>query len=204
MSALRPVLVVGRRDSGKTAYAKAVVERARAAGLRVAGVLSEAEREGGRKCRYYARDAGTSGDRLLLGAVEPAPSLDQGVGRFHMSGEAFASLNRRLVSALDADLICLDEVGPLEKGGGGFDPALRFLVAHFTGILLVTARPSVAPWLEERLGGGIMATGNTPQREFRVSRHRPFVNPATLPSDPAGRRGTVPGLSGRGAARKGE
>lgn len=146
------VLVVGPRNSGKTAYARILVERARAAGRRVAGFLSEAEWEGDVKARFFLRDlarpdadaAADAPSRTLLASVQPGPGLVLRAGPYHLSSTALEMACEALRQALDADLICIDELGPLEMQGDGYAPALRFLLSNYRGILLLTTRPSVA------------------------------------------------------------
>lgn len=155
---LRPVLVVGGRSAGKTAYARTLLDRARRAGLRVAGFYSEAEHEGRTKARYHLCDAADPTRRSLLASTRPIGPGDQRVGRFHLSAAAIAAANAGLVASLGADLVCIDEVGPLELEGGGFAPALRHLRERYRGILVLTARPSVVEPLTRLLqasaGGG--------------------------------------------------
>jgi nucleoside-triphosphatase len=152
------VLVSGPRNTGKTEYARWVVERARAAGLRVAGFYSEAEWEAGVKARFYLQDVADPGQRALLASVRPAPELDLRAGPFHLSSEVFRRADKVLRRAAGADLICIDEVGPLEVKGGGFHEALSFLLAEHAGILLLTVRPSVVPAiLAMAAGAGVEA-----------------------------------------------
>jgi nucleoside-triphosphatase THEP1 len=148
----RVALVVGSRNSGKTGYARAVVERARAAGLRVAGFFSDAEWDGGVKARFYLEDITDPDRRLLLASVDPGPELEIRTGPYHLSGEAFAAADRSLRGWEDSDLVCIDEVGPLEMRGGGFRPALDRLLAGYRGVLLLTCRPSVAAELSRMAG----------------------------------------------------
>jgi nucleoside-triphosphatase len=144
-AAPRLVLVSGPRNSGKTEYARCVVERARAAGLRVAGCYSEAEWEGAVKARFFLQDVADPGRRALLASVHRGPGLDLRAGPFHLSSAVFRMMDPVLRSAAGADLICIDEVGPVEVKGGGFHDALRFLLAEHDGVLLLTVRPSVVP-----------------------------------------------------------
>lgn len=139
------VLVSGPRNTGKTEYARGVVERARAAGLRVAGFYSEAEWEGDLKARFFLQDVTDPARRVLLASVRPSPGLDLRAGPFHLSTDVFRMAVPVLRGAVGADLICIDEVGPIEVRGGGFHDALRFLLAEHHGILLLTVRPSVVP-----------------------------------------------------------
>jgi nucleoside-triphosphatase THEP1 len=148
----RVALVVGSRNSGKTGYARAVVARARDAGLRVAGFFSEAEWAGAVKARFYLQDITDPGRRLLLASVDSGPGLDIRTGPYHLSREAFAVADRSLRGLEDSDMVCIDEIGPLEMRGGGFRPVLDHLLAGYHGILLLTCRPSVAAELS-RLAG---------------------------------------------------
>jgi nucleoside-triphosphatase THEP1 len=147
------VLVSGPRNTGKTEYARWVVERARAAGLRVAGFYSEAEWEAGVKARFYLQDVADPGHRALLASVRPAPDLDLRAGPFHLSSQVFRQADPVLRGAAGADLICIDEVGPLEVRGVGFHGALRYLLAEHGGILLLTVRPSLVPAILAMAGG---------------------------------------------------
>jgi len=140
---LTPVLIVGGRNSGKTTYARTLAERARRAGWAIAGFLSEAEWEGDVKARYFLRDLADPATRTLLAAREPLPGLDSRVGRHFLSRTALAAAYASLRRSLAADLICIDEFGPLELRGGGFRPAFHFLLQHYRGILLITVRPAL-------------------------------------------------------------
>ncbi len=159
---LRPVLVVGARNSGKTAYVRAVAARARRIGLTVAGFFSEAEWRDGVKARYFLCDIADPSSRALLASRDGGPGLDLQVGAYQFSSGAFRAANRSLRRALAADLICIDEFGPLELRGEGFYPAVKFLLRRYRGILLLTARPSVAAALRQ-----IIAAREVPPREKR-------------------------------------
>lgn len=149
----RTVLVVGPRSSGKTGYVRAVAERARAAGLGVAGFASVGEWEDGTKARFHLEDLADSGRRLLLASVHPDPGLDLRTGRYHLSSAAFEEADRLLRTALDADVVCMDEIGPLELRGGGFRPGLEFMLANHQGILVLTCRPRVTESLRRLVDG---------------------------------------------------
>ena len=148
----RLVLVVGPRNSGKTEYARIIVQRARAAGLRVAGYLSEAEWDGTVKARFFLHDVSQTADgpgqelrhRPLLASVTPAPGLDLRAGPYYLNSAAFHTACDTLRAASHSDLICVDEVGPLELRGSGFYPALEYLLNRYKGILVLTARPAIA------------------------------------------------------------
>src|SRR3989304_108820 len=99
------ILVVGGRER---------LGNARRAGLRVAGFYSEGARSGDRKNAYFLCDAARPGRRELLASDQPHPGLDTRGGRYWLSSAALARATQRIAGALDADLICMDEIGPLE------------------------------------------------------------------------------------------
>ncbi len=148
------VLVVGERNSGKTAYIQNALARARRRGLTAAGFYSEAEWLDGVKARFHLRDVAQPGHRRLLASVDPEPGLDLRAGLYYLSSAAFQTAERVLKETGDVDLIVLDEVGPLEMRGGGFRPALRYLLRHHDGLLLLTARPKVATELRRLIEEG--------------------------------------------------
>lgn len=146
-------LVVGERDSGKTAYLSNLARDARRHGLTVAGCIAVATRARGVKVRYHLRDPADPRRRVLVASTRPDAGLDQRVGRFHLSGAAFAEVHRRVAASLHADLVCLDEIGPLELEGGGLAPTLDLLARRYGGWLVLTVRPPVAPHLIRWVGG---------------------------------------------------
>lgn len=148
----RPVLLLtGPRGSGKTTAAAAVVERARAAGLQVAGVLAPGTVRDGRRWSFDAVDLRT-GRRAPLGTRDhPAGWID--LGGFRVAPEGI-ELGRRALSApavRGADLVVVDEVGPWELAGEGWGPALDRLVAGDLPLLLVV-RESLEEAVVDRWG----------------------------------------------------
>jgi len=148
---LQRVLVVGSRHHGKTAYLRALVARARAADLRVRGFLTEAAPGDTHKRALYLREIGGALPPLFLGATSAGPGLDLRVGSYYLSSATFARAEAVLSRSLDADLICLDEIGPLELRGGGFSAALARLLESYRGILVLTTRPALATMLLQLL-----------------------------------------------------
>lgn len=148
------LIITGPIDTGKTTRARRMVEELRAQGIRVGGVLTEAVYRASRKRGYRVVDLTGGGQRLLM---DETRDLGGGrVGRFSFSAEAFAWAEERLREARngDAQVICLDEAGPLELRGGGYARVLEELFESFRGMLLLAARDTViddlAHWAESR------------------------------------------------------
>lgn len=74
--------------------------------------------------------------------VDPAPDAIENIGRFRFYRTAFEAAQQhllRLAAARTTPLV-IDEVGPLELGGGGLEPALSQLISqykHDADLLLV-------------------------------------------------------------------
>jgi len=144
MERIRPqiVLVVGSRNSGKTAYLHLLKNRIQEQEECVGGVVSEAELRDGEKWRYWLRDIRT-GKRLLLATrYDSSPGKLQ-VGRFRFEPETFRWAEGVFRQSLDCDVLFLDEYGPLEARGEGFRHVLEFLLKNYRGILVITLRPSL-------------------------------------------------------------
>jgi nucleoside-triphosphatase THEP1 len=134
------VLWTGPTRSGKTTAAGRLAERAAAAGAAVAGLLAAAVGRGGRPDGYDVVDLATGARRPLARAAEDGEA-DVGRFRFDPEGLAFGRAALAAASARAADLVIVDEFGPLELQGGGWWPAVDGLLAGgFAGVLLLVVR----------------------------------------------------------------
>ena len=152
--ATRPaVIVTGATGSGKTTLVQAVVDRLRARGLRVAGIVAPGYVADGRRTGFDIVDLAT-GERMPLAREEehvagPHPRWS----RFAFSPEGLA-LGRKALGedARGADVVVVDEVGPFELSGGGWASALDSLAASPAGVLLLVVRESVVDAVRTRWG----------------------------------------------------
>jgi len=149
-STVKIVLVVGSKSSGKTAYLRLVIRRARQHGLKVGGILSPGELQGGTKQEYFVEDVRT-GQKTRLAWLSNEESSPIQVGSYSFNPRAFEMANRILRESQDADVVVLDEYGPLEKSGGGFRPALEYLLQNYSGILFIALRPSLLHHIKSEL-----------------------------------------------------
>ncbi len=149
------VLLVGPKHSGKTTVAAALADRARQAGFAVAGLLAPSVRESGRLIGFDAVD-------LRTGRRTPLARRGRG-GSQQVGGFAFAAEGLRLgaealspAATRGADLVIVDEFGPLELQGRGWRSAVDELLSGFPGVLVLVVRaemvaavrsayPAVAP-----------------------------------------------------------
>ena len=136
----RVVLVVGKKNAGKTAYLRWIARRAQERGLSVAGFLSVGEMSGGKKHRYYLHNLQTE-ERHLLASREHSPSGTENVGDYFFEPTTFHRAEQAYREALAADLIIFDELGPLELRGRGLFAAFTFLLKNYHGTLFISVRP---------------------------------------------------------------
>ena len=141
------ILWVGPKHSGKTATAARLVQAARADGFVVAGCLAPS---------VYANDSLRgfdlinlrTGERAALARRESGPGPDQ---KFHFTAEGLALGNEALgpVATKDADLIIIDEYGPLELAFQGWRAATDRLMISTSAVLLLVVREEVADAVQQ-------------------------------------------------------
>jgi nucleoside-triphosphatase len=148
------LFLTGEIGVGKTSVCRKVVELARARGRHLAGVLTPPLYDAsGAKIGFEALDVG-SGRRWLLANRE----RDLGgprIGPYTFDGRglerAVAVLRRG--TGEQADLLIVDEIGPLElEHDGGFASVLDLLPVFGPGHILLVVRSACVSELHRRLG----------------------------------------------------
>jgi nucleoside-triphosphatase THEP1 len=149
---MRITVVCGAKDSGKTRAAETLSRRLRAQGLCVGGVLSEAALSEGIKISYTFKDLATGRGRLFAlrrqGVVPPGLLAYE----FLAEGVEFGCAAVRRAAADPVDVLFVDEIGPLEAGGGGIWEPCREILAAFPGRMVLTVRPALLDWLRRQSG----------------------------------------------------
>ena len=142
----RMVLWTGPRHSGKTTSVGALVGRARERGFEVAGLLAPAVYEDRRLIGFDVLDLGT-------GVGMPLSHVGRGgveqVGAFSLTKEGleFGCKALDLTVVGRADLIVVDEFGPLELRGRGWRRAVDTLLCpsgSVSGLILLVVRQELA------------------------------------------------------------
>ncbi len=149
-------ILTGGRGAGKSTWCGTLVEQAHERGLRVAGVLSRAifdddslppaERV---KVRIDLVDLATGVARVL---ATPGDPVAEGHGmRWHFHDETVVWGNQVLALAGSADLVIIDELGPLElTHGRGLTAGLALLDAQRHNAAVVIIRPELVPQAQQR------------------------------------------------------
>lgn len=84
------------------------------------------------------------------------------IGKFYFIPEGLNEGNGIIQSGLDAEILIIDEVGPLELSGRGFRESVDACIGQFGGILLVVIRESLVE--------NSLRTLNLPNRKVKIVR----------------------------------
>jgi len=138
------VLWTGKRHSGKTTGAARLVRAARAKGYSVAGLVAPAVYRDSTLIGFDAVD--------LRSRQRAALARDNGgtTGRFDFLAEGLGLGNASLSPAAtaSADLVVVDEFGPLELNRQGWRRSVDLLVQSSEAIILLVVREELADEVE--------------------------------------------------------
>ena len=147
------VILTGETGSGKTARAGEVVDALRRRGLRVGGILARGILAGGRRSGFDLVDLSTGRTVPLCREGRDGGPGEQRWARFEFTRAGLQFGREALtVNTQGADVIVVDEVGPLELAGGGWAAALDALVNRFDGPMLLVARLALVDAVKTRWG----------------------------------------------------
>jgi nucleoside-triphosphatase THEP1 len=151
-------LLTGDHRQGKTTTCRRLVERSRAAGVAVGGIVQPAVCAGGLCVGYDVLDV--TSERSVPFAEIARGSEVVSVGRFRLSGEGLAFGKAALAEALRAAprLLIVDEVGPLELSGGGWAAELDGACRR-GGVTLLSVRRSLIHEVVQRWHGASEGEG---------------------------------------------
>ena len=147
------IIITGPVNSGKTSYLHRLVANYKRKGQTVGGITAEALYEDGRKIGYDVCDLISKECCPLVRTSDAAAQMNltegvQHVGRFVLLESGLDFARRCIHAAATGDIVCLDEVGPLEMVGRGHRQVLDMLLADFEGTLVVVARDTVSDALQ--------------------------------------------------------
>ncbi len=150
--------LTGSRGVGKTAFCRLLAGHARSAGWDVAGLLSPAIVETGRKTGILAEDLRT-GEVHPLASATPHSSFNLPLGNWYINTATIDWGNRVLETCLPCDLLIVDELGPLELlRGAGWISALAVFRQPSYRLGLVVVRPE----LQEKIRAILPIAGTIP------------------------------------------
>jgi nucleoside-triphosphatase THEP1 len=150
---LRPsrILLTGAKGAGKTTLLETAARLLEAEGLRVAGILSPGYFEDGRRTRF---------DLLILATGERLPLAERDFSQPPDSGRCYRFRQETIAAGLRAlsdgslsaaDVVFVDEVGPMELRGEGWGPALD-AVSALPAPMVWVVRPKLVDEVRRRWG----------------------------------------------------
>ena len=145
-------ILCGKSGAGKTSRCIQLSQLFRTAGAQVAGIVSPARFEAGRKTGILVQDIASGEQRRL---AERAPGTD---GRmpcgWHFDTSALQWGSDHLQAAVPCDVLIVDELGPLEiEQDKGWPMVWNVLNQRHFQTALITVRPSLLAQLQDRLPG---------------------------------------------------
>jgi nucleoside-triphosphatase THEP1 len=142
---LRPdiVIITGEIHQGKSSFAKVITDWILEQKIRVGGFLSPGINENGKRTGFNLLDLESSEQTELCSDKKDDNRIR--FGQYYFNGETISrgleilSLN----NVSDKQLIVIDEIGPLELNGGGWNDAIEKLTGSSTTPQLWVVRKSI-------------------------------------------------------------
>ena len=138
----RLILWVGPKHSGKTTAAQRLLDRVRTEGFRPAGFLSLSIYDHDQLTGFDLHDIGTDG-RMPLARRTSQPG--QKVGAFTLLPNALDLGHQALAlsAVANADLVIVDEFGPLELNAQGWRQSVDTLIDACPALVLLVVRRGI-------------------------------------------------------------
>jgi nucleoside-triphosphatase THEP1 len=147
----RTFVITGGRGTGKTSFLLRLLAALKRSGWSAGGILSPAVNNDGKRKGYDVRDLRTGLSVPLCRVGGPATGIVSGPYAFSPAGIAFGRKALDARSLAGMDVVCIDEIGPLELGGDGWAPATRELLKHLDAPLILVVRSSLLDQLSSFL-----------------------------------------------------
>ncbi len=119
-------ILTGPVDSGKTTFLKRVIEELKKQKVKMDGFLSEGIVEGQEKIGYDLVDLGVG---KSIPFIRKSGQQDwQRIGPYFFIPEGLSRAKMIILQSREADILVVDEIGPLELSGQGVWDALEHVV----------------------------------------------------------------------------
>ncbi|MDY0212143.1 MAG: nucleoside-triphosphatase [Desulfuromonadaceae bacterium] len=139
-----PVFILtGGRGSGKTAALQMLSSEITRKNLRVCGILARGLWHHGQRSGFDIVDINTGVQTPLCRRDIPATGVQSGSFQFHAAGLAAGKTILQRAATARADVVIIDEVGPLELRGEGWAKELEELLKKQPCPLVLSVRPSL-------------------------------------------------------------
>ena len=151
-------IVTGAKGSGKTTLLRDIVHHLKASNIQPEGFLAPAIETNGKRTGYKIRDVNRDTEMPLCQREEVPNKAQPGPFRFNPDGIHFGERILQSASSHQADILIIDELGPFELNGQGWDPALSELKGNWNKPMLWVIRESLTSAITDRYGATVMDT----------------------------------------------
>jgi nucleoside-triphosphatase THEP1 len=134
-------ILTGSVHSGKTGFLKGVVQDLQERGRKITGFLSVSIWDGDVCMGYDLHDLSTRETHPFIRRA--GDDTWQRIGKYFFIPETLERAKDILKKTRDADLLVVDEVGPLELSGKGMWPALKDVISHSSVNYLLVVRENI-------------------------------------------------------------
>jgi len=134
-------ILTGSVHSGKTTLLKKVIRELKRQKYRVNGFVSEAVWTRGETVGYDLFDL--KKERSIPFIRKTGEKEWQKIGSYFFIPQSLAEAEKIILRAKEADILVVDEVGPLELSGKGFWPALKQVIFHPLNSYLLVVRINI-------------------------------------------------------------
>lgn len=128
------VILSGSQRSGKSTLCRRLAEHLAAQGFKVGGIWTETVIDG-EVTTLLVHDLNTGAEITLAGTDLPESGIAQ--GPYHFTKEGVFKAMRAIGNGMGADLMVVDEIGPLEVRMRGFYPVLNLINRAAHSLLVI-------------------------------------------------------------------
>ncbi|MHC1635514.1 MAG: NTPase [Candidatus Methanospirareceae archaeon] len=123
MATMIRIGITGKPGVGKSTIVKTVIEGLRARNFSIGGILTSEVREGGRRVGFIIEDINTGRKGILAHINQQGPK----VGKYGVNMKDLDDLGAKAIreAKLKADIIIIDEIGPMELKSRNFIDAVE-------------------------------------------------------------------------------
>jgi len=157
-------ILTGPVHSGKTTLLKKVVRELKGQKYRLEGFLSEAVWKKEETVGYDLYDL--KKERAIPFIRKTGEKEWQKVGSYFFIPQGLAEAEKIILQGKEADILVVDEVGPLELSGKGFWPSLKQVVFHPLTSFLFVMRINILGDFLAMLGKGEVKIFNIKNKEI--------------------------------------
>lgn len=125
----RVIIITGEKHEGKTTFVTNLVKQLQKEGIRTGGFVAPGTMHKNRRTAFDIKDLKT-GQQKALCSIFREEGDPIGPFRFDPDGQLFGNRILSPENLGDADIVVIDELGPLELKGKGWAPAIDVLMQH--------------------------------------------------------------------------